>query len=123
MHFAARELKSCAEPITPDALVVGQVYFSVQYDDRDMLAPVVEALVFIGNNLEPGPDGVGHYFQDAGSHLAGVRYADDDQQHARFFRQAPGQVKHVFEFERALDELLKCSLRRAAQTKVRYRPI
>src|SRR5512147_2296534 len=99
MHFPARELKPYAEPITPDALVVGHVYFSVQYDDEDMLAPELETLVFIGNDLEPGPDGVGHYFQDAGSYLAGVRYADSDQQDARFFQQAPGEVKHIFEFE------------------------
>jgi hypothetical protein len=121
MYFQGRELKPYAEPITPERLVVGEMYFSVQYEDQDMLAPVVEPLVFLGD-LEPEPDGLGHYFQDAGSYLAGLRYTDADQQYARFLRQAPGQVSHIFEFEHAMDELLKCSLRRAERADIRFRP-
>ena len=123
MHFPGRELKSYAEPITPDELVVGEMYFSVQYHDQDMLAPQIEALVFLGNDLEPGPEGVGHYFQDAGSYLAGVRYESDDEEDAEYYQQSSGQVKHIFPFDRAVDELLKCSLRRAAEPAVRYKPI
>jgi hypothetical protein len=123
VHFSGRDLKSYAEPITPDRLVVGEMYFSVQYHDQDMLAPEVEALVFLGNNLDPGPEGICHYFQDAGSFLAGVRFGSGDEQDAQIYRQSQGQVKHIFEFERALDELLKCSLRRAAKPELRYRRI
>jgi hypothetical protein len=123
MHFPGRDLKSYAEPVVPERLVVGDVYFSVQYHDQDLLAPVVEALVFLGNNLDPGPEGVGHYFQDAGSFLAGVRYESTDEEDAVIYRQREGQVKHIFEFDHALDELLKCSLRRAASPEVRYRSI
>ena len=131
MHFASRDLKTHAEPVTPEGLVVGELYFSVQFNDQDMLAPEVEALVFLGNDLDPGAEGMGHYFQDAGSFLAGARYGFDakpnhgsgDELEACIYQQAHGQVKHIFEFERALDELLKCSLRRAALAEVKYRRI
>jgi len=123
MRFPGRDLKAYAEPVTPERLVVGEVYFSVQYVDQDLLAPVVEALVLLGNNLDPGPEGIGHYFQDAGSFLAGVRYGSSDEEDAVIYQQPEGQIKHIFEFEHALDELLKCSLSRAASPEVRYRPI
>jgi hypothetical protein len=123
MQFSGRDLKPHAEPITPERLVAGEIYFTVKYHDQDLLAPEVEALAFLGNDLEAGPEGVGHYFQDAGSYLAGVRYGVDDEGQALFLHQPPGQVKHIFEFEKALDELLKCSLRRASSPHVKYRPI
>ena len=119
MHFDRRDLKPYAEPVTPGSLVVGEVYFSVQYHDQGMLVPEVEALVFLGDNLDPGPDAVGHYFQDAGSFIAGARYdagaseEDGEGNEAHIYLQPPGQVKHIFSFESALDELLKCTLRRA----------
>jgi hypothetical protein len=130
MHFAGRDLKPYAEPVTPDRLVVGEMYFTVQFVDQHMLAPVVEPVVFLGNNLDPGPDGRGHYFQDAGSYLAGLRHRPeeaspeaDDGPDVTVYQQREGQISHIFEFERGLDELLKCSIRRASETPVRYTPI
>jgi hypothetical protein len=124
MHFPGRDLKPYAEPVTPEELVVGEVYFSVQYEDVKALAPVVETLVFVGSDLNPGPEGAGHYFQDLGSFLAGVAYGTEADHPARYYRQPPGQVKHIFVFENALNELLKCSLRRSAESlPLTYTPI
>lgn len=123
MHFPGRELKPYAEPVTPEQLVVGDVYFSVQYEDKEALAPMMEALVFLGNDLQPGRDGVGHYFQDVGSFLAGVPYGTEAYPVARYYMQASGQVNHIFVFDNALNELLKCSLRRAAESPLAYKPI
>jgi hypothetical protein len=42
MRFEERELKSYAEPVTPNLLTEGEVYFSVQFADEDMLIPIME---------------------------------------------------------------------------------
>ena len=129
MQFAGRDLKPLAEPIAPDQLVVGEVYSSVQFIDQDMFAPVVEPVVFLGNDLDPGSEGAGHYFQDASSFLAGVHWSPgapeqpDDAPDVQVYQQRLGQIMHIYEFERALDVLLKCSLRRSNEPKVHYRGI
>ena len=79
-----------------------------------MLVPELDPLVFIGRNLEPGDSGR-LYFQDADSYRSGNRYGK------RGDRKDGGEIKihvveenvpFVFEFERALDVLLRCSLKR-----------
>ena len=112
IHFEARQLKSHAEPVSVSELEKGSVYFAVQYVDRAMLIPVVETLVFIGRNLDPGNAGR-VCFQTIDSYRLGVRYDSANQEDLVSFRnQAEDQVMHIFDFEHALDELMKCSLRR-----------
>lgn len=112
MRFEERELKDYAEPVTPGDLRSGAVYFSVQFVDEDLLVPVVQPLVFLGKDL-PGA-AQGHLsFQDFESYRQGVRYhsAGDNDRH--FFQiAAPSNIKHIFEYERALDVLMSCALRR-----------
>ena len=92
----------------------GETYFAVHFLDDQMLVPELDPLVFIGRNLEPGDFGR-LYFQDADSYRSGNRYGK------RGDRKDGGEIKihvveentpFVLEFERALDELLRCSLRR-----------
>ena len=52
MYFDGRDLKSYAEPVSSSELQEGQIYFSINYVDDEMLVPVIETLVFIGKNLE-----------------------------------------------------------------------
>jgi hypothetical protein len=98
LYFPARELKPYAEPVSPEALSEGRVYFAVQFIDGELLIPTVE------------PPGL--YFQDAESYHAGVRVGsgDENEKHATVYAQRT--VKHIFEYERALDQLLICALRR-----------
>jgi hypothetical protein len=107
-----RELPKHAEPVTAPELQEGAVYFFLNYADHELLIPALEALVFIGRDLEPG-DNRQVYFQDIESYRRGIRYgmaseADD----AQFSAGSEDQLGHIFEFERALDELLRCFLRR-----------
>ena len=110
LYFPARELKPYAEPVSPEALSEGRVYFAVQFIDGELLIPTVEPLVFIGRDLDAEAPGL--YFQDAESYHAGVRVGsgDENEKHATVYTQRT--VKHVFEYERALDQLLACALRR-----------
>jgi hypothetical protein len=112
MRFEGRELKPFAEPVLSADLQEGSIYFSVNYVDDEMLIPVVEPLVFVGRNLEA--EDVGRvYFQDVDSYNEGIRYASaTEDQSADFYVGPENEVGHIFEFERALDQLLKCSLRR-----------
>lgn len=88
----------------------------VNYLDDDMLIATMETVVFIGRNLEQ--DDVGKvYFQDAASYREGIRFdskPQDDELPVRFFSGPETQTAHIFEFEQALEELMKCSLRRKA---------
>jgi hypothetical protein len=114
MHFAGRELKPYAEPVSEDSLVPGQVYFALQFLDPEMLVPTLEPIVFLGHELERPDPRKRFLFQDAESHRAGVASSAAG---ATLYSQAEGQCKHLFEFEQALEVLLGCSLRRAARSK------
>lgn len=111
-RFEARELKPYAEPVTADRLIVDTVYFSVQFLDEDMLVPVVETLVFIGREESDRGERT-CIFQDADSYRAGIGRESADAENALFYAQPEHQLKHIFEYDKALDSLLACSLRRA----------
>jgi|ERR1044071_6911948 hypothetical protein len=112
IRFEARELPTYAQPISIDELTEGTVYFFVNFADDEMLIPTIETVVYIGENLES--DDVGQvYFQDLDSFNRGVQYGtEDDGECAVFQRGSGNELGHVFTFEQALNELMKCSLRR-----------
>ena len=84
MRFEERELKSYAEPVTPNLLTEGEAYFSIQFADEDMLIPIMETWVIAGRKLDPA-DAVGHlYFQDLESYRQGIRYDSATAQNAQF---------------------------------------
>ena len=112
MYFEGRELKEYAEPVSANELSEGKIYFSLNYVDDDMLIPVMETVVFIGRNLEPGDVGQ-VYFQDVESHREGIRYGRDKEDGwAKFQTGSENEVSHIFEYEQALDALMRCSLNR-----------
>ena len=112
LYFEGRALKPYAEPVLETELKEGSVYFAIMYVDDDMLIPTMETLVFIGRDLEPGDSG-SVYFQDIYSYRQGVRYgATTEGDHAEFCTGSAKEVGHIFTFERALEALMNCSLRR-----------
>ncbi|MGE0363799.1 MAG: hypothetical protein AB7H93_15035 [Vicinamibacterales bacterium] len=139
MRFEARELKDYVEPVPAADLVVGRVYFKVEYADQDLMVPRLDAVVYIGRDLHPG--GPGLYFQDVDSYLGGRRFSVGDLEGADVFPLEPDQhsvawedddsrfeyerssaLSDVCEFDDALDQLLACSLRRKTWNG-RVRPI
>jgi hypothetical protein len=112
MLFDGRELKPYAEPVAATSLRVGGVYFSVQYVDEDMLIPLVEAWVFAGKGLDPEDTEAHFYFEDVESYLAGMRYRTATDENATFQLATENSLNHIFEYESALDELMRCSIRR-----------
>jgi hypothetical protein len=112
-RFPGRQLKPYSEPVSPAELHVGATYFHVGFLDDSMLIPTVEPIVFIGRDLAQGGPPGELYFQDAASYGRGVRHESAvDSDGSRFIVQPAEQVGPIFEFERALDLLLACSLRR-----------
>jgi hypothetical protein len=113
MHFEERQLNHEPDPVSATELENGSAYFALSYVDNDRLTPVMDTRVFIGTNLEPGDDGK-FYFEDPDSYYTeGIRYNrvhEDDS--ATFYVQSESELNHVFEFEQALDELMRCSIRR-----------
>lgn len=115
MWFERRELKPYAEPVTRAELVEGHEYFSVQYVDEALLIPTMETWVFVGENIEDG-DVDTLYFQDVESYREGVRYDDADAFEEGVFQACSAKKpNHFFTFERALEQLMACSLRRRAK--------
>jgi len=92
-------------------LVAGETYFSVQYMDSDLLIPTIETLVFVGRNLNPRETNL-LYFQDVECYLEGIKYGSSSYNDTGFQTCPEDGTKHIFEYERALDEFMKCSLRR-----------
>jgi hypothetical protein len=77
-----------------------------------MLIPAMEPRVFIGRNLDVNDEGL-VYFQNIDSYRQGIRYhSGANNRDSTFYSGKEGETNHVFEFERALDVLLRCSLRR-----------
>jgi len=115
MRFKARELKDYAEPVTAGVLKKGTVYFSVQFQDSDLQIPTVVPLIFLGKNLVPGRTDR-YYFQTFESYRQGVRYNTATKRDQSSFQVATEvSMKHIFEYERALDVLLSCALKRASR--------
>jgi hypothetical protein len=112
MYFEGREVRDYAEPVSASDLREGEVYFAINYVDDDMLIPVMETIVFIGRNLEA--DDVGNvYFQDVQSYREGIRYGlDQECEWAKFDVGSENEVNHIFNYEQALDALIRCSVKR-----------
>lgn len=110
-HHFERDVPSSAEPVSAGDLLEGKVYFSVQYADEALLLPVVETLVFTG--MEKDEDGLAICcFQDLTSHQQGIRRGSSEAGTALFYVQQTNQLRHIFEYGDALDELIRCALRR-----------
>jgi hypothetical protein len=106
-----REIPTYAESVSANDLNQGEVYFSVQYADEGLLLPIMETLVFTGR--EKGEDGsVIYCFQDLTSHQQGIKRGSQEAERALFYFQHANQLRHIFEYDCALDELIRCSLRR-----------
>ena len=112
IRFEARDLNPWADPVTVDILKEGEVYFSVQFADDDMLIPIMETWVFAGRKLDPDDVDDRLYFQDVESYLNGVRYDTAASENAEFQVPTEKNIKHIFEFEKALEVLMRCSLAR-----------
>jgi hypothetical protein len=110
-YFGGRELKPYAEPIDAKSLELGKFYFLLNFADPGMLVPCMYTVVFIGRNLQQGDDD-SHYFQSVDSFQLGTTFASRNKQSADFQVYRSNEMKHIFEFEKALDGLLKCALRR-----------
>ncbi len=113
MRFEARELKEYAEPVKADDLRVGEVYFSLQFEDEDLRIPILLPFMFIGQDLEQG-DAELLYFQDYASFASGMTYESAAGDQAEFHVYGKNDLNHIFEYERALDGLLRCSLHRGS---------
>ena len=109
VRFEERELKPYAEPIVESQLKEGEIYFSVIFLDDEMLIPVMEPRVYIGRKQDSSGDGK-LYFQDIESYRRGIRYGSAEGDEEATFQTGAGRF--MFEYERALDVLLACSLRR-----------
>src|SRR6266404_1475194 len=112
MRFEGRELKPYGEPVSASSLKVGDVYFSIQFADRDVLLPIMETWVYVGRKLDPEDTENRLYFQDVESYQQGVRYESATAENAQFQVQLEQYLNHIFEHERALEQLMACSLRR-----------
>jgi hypothetical protein len=113
LRFEARDLKPYGEYASEATLVEGKTYFAVHFLDDEMLVPELWPLVFIGRDREPSDSGK-LYFQDAESYFAGARYESVTGAEDVEFHTVDSGTPAVFEFEKALEVLLRCSLRRRA---------
>ena len=120
MTFESRVLKPCTDFIRVSELKEGNVYFRLHFVGAGLLIPEMEPVVFIGRNLEDNEVDRA-YFQDVDSYLEGTRYpiarsekSEDAETEASLhvFPEKSGLVMAVYEFESALEELMRCSLRR-----------
>lgn len=109
MRFEARELKPYGEPVAPDELRIGDTYFAVLYLDENGHVPTLEPRVFIGRDIESNGEGK-YYFQDYKSYRRGIRIDDAAADDEAIFET--GAEKHIYDYERALDILMFCSLER-----------
>jgi hypothetical protein len=70
--------------------------------------PNMEPRVFVGSKAEP--DGNKLYFQDFASYRRGIRFESSNADEEATF--VTGAGRYIFEYERALDVLMACALRR-----------
>jgi hypothetical protein len=113
MRYRGIEVNDHAEPVKVEDLKVGGVYFSVQFLDSGLKVPIIETLIFLGENLDPGCKGL-FYFQQAESFERGVRFKSSRKKNMRDFQVARRDgMNHIFDFDHAVDILLMCGAQRA----------
>lgn len=108
MWFEGRDLAPYATPVTAGELRVGAIYFKVTFLDDDLLIPEVITLAFAGMQKRNGETVFS--FQDACSYLSGARYPDTPLEGVdiHMFECAADGLNSVFEYERALETLMRC---------------
>jgi hypothetical protein len=115
MIFPERQLLKYATPVRASELVVGKEYFIAHFVDAEMLIPEVRAIVFIGTDTpENGSDEF--VFQDASSFLDGIKPDDaTEDQSVHLFTCPASGLSSIYDFDAALDVLLRCALNRTAR--------
>lgn len=112
MRFEGREINELIEPVAADDLREAGVYFQLKDFDSDCFLLEVTPWVYLGRDLDEEDDGV-LYFQDACSHRDGVRMSDRTRRDEVTFQLARVESQNVmYEFEKALEQLMWCSTRR-----------
>lgn len=120
MRFEARDLKKYAEPISESDLEEGAVYYALTFVDEEMLIPHVDTIVYVGVNLD-GTDRDRVYFQDIDSFRDGIRFNTAAPEGAVFHSGSKDELQHIFDYEKLLDQLLACSIRREQTGVLRSR--
>jgi hypothetical protein len=109
--FPATELKPGSEPVSSDQMQEWRVYFALQFADPDLLVPVLYPLIFLGYLDSDDPSL--RFFQSLDSFIDGVRYSTRTDEQTEFFEvYGPDEGKHIFDYERALEVLMRCALNR-----------
>jgi hypothetical protein len=110
MRFEGRQLKPHPTYVNHKLLKEGRVYFVVSFIDNDLLVPELQSIVFIGRNLLPD-DRSKIYFQDFSSYQEGARFPASRGTAANFICFSANE-HYVQDFEEAINELLRCSIKR-----------
>ena len=132
MGAGEQELTLFTDFVNSSDLRPGAVYFRVLYtdpldrsgggDDDDDRIPAIVPLVFLVRS--EGESGEELHFQDAGAHAAGVRCSSGVPAHeASFHRLTAHHLSSIFTFEHALEELMRCSLRRSESERFAARTV
>lgn len=117
MKFEAREIESYADPVLAHELQKGNIYFMLNFIDNKMLVPQMNTIVFIGKNLQKD-DSDACYFQDISSYEDGVRYENaGEDSYAEFYQCPTDGLSGIYDFEKALEILMYCSMRRRGLAK------
>jgi hypothetical protein len=109
--FPERELSDAAENVDGHALEVGTVYYKVEFMDAQLRIPSMTPVVYAGRVADGGHAG-DFLFQDYESYQLGVRYPAANQR-AEFEAFAAEDGPSVFDFEGAVDCLLRSWIRRS----------
>lgn len=113
--FPERAVPESGNPITPEHLRLGGHYFRVSFVDSDMCVPEMIPLVFIGRG-QASQSAKKFVFQDFYSYSKGVepeseRHSTDNSE-SRLEVYGRKELGGIYEFEDALNSILRCSLRR-----------
>lgn len=115
LEFKKRFLEPFIEPVEASELREGVVYYTIDYSDSEMMIPHVMTVVYIGKNLDEDVEDT-HHFQDFNSYDFGVTMdSNADDVPAMFIGQPEDNLNNIFIFEKVLDELMRCSIRREEQ--------
>lgn len=112
MYFEERELSLSAKPVETTEFIEGEVYFSVSYLDDDKLIPDLKSYLFVGRDLAPDDSGQLHFQVMDPVH----RETSSENGYVEF----PARTRDrpdLLEYEQALEELMRCSLRRRGPLK------
>jgi hypothetical protein len=96
-----------------DEYKIGNLYFMVSYEDKELLYPTIDSVIYVGKNLAQncGEDDC-WYFQDTSSYALCGAFPNDEEGEGEIYALPKDGLYRILDLDGMTEELQICISRR-----------